>query len=441
MTGAEGEMILKFKTELESLASYLPPFLKLADAKRWKGRAVQLGRDAMRSPFQAKIVADYHWLELALSEQMVMYEAYGSLVPSHMAIESITALYFAQTVVEVHRHLSASGRKVLEGRIRDALNVEAGFASLYLEMTVARRLFDDGYQVEFSDMEGLAQFDLQFWKGDVQGEVECKSLSCDAGRKIHRKDFYRFMDAIGDTVQTHALSGKNEVIVITLKDRLPADNKRQSTLREAVRLFILDPTCTEMEQDFFKIRRHDFNTMMGNISGSDEREFYGACQTLFGPNCHLSGLKSEDGVCLLVMLSQNEDDTSKPLLEAMKKAATQFSGTRPAFIAVQFDDILPSDLLLVHLRRRVGLLSYYLFLQEGASHVISIRFTAYKSLVANDAGIGEPGFAVPNPKPCFQIISADYSPLIGSIPDVEFARLLGKLPPTESISHISFESP
>ena len=125
----------------------------------------------------------------------------------------------------------------------------------------------------------------------------------------------------------------------------------------------------------------------------------------------------------------------------MKKATTQFSGTCPAFIAVQFDDILPSDLLLVNLRRRVGILSYGLFLQKGASHVIATCFSAYKGLVANNAGIGEPGFAVPNPKPAFSVVSADYSPFLGFIPDAEFAGFLGKLPPSESISNISIVNP
>lgn len=430
-------MILKFKTELESLAAYLPPFLKLADAERWKGRAVQLGRDAMKSPFQAKIVADYHWLEFALSEQMVTYEARGRLVPSLVTIESIMALYFAQTVVEVHHHLTASGRKVLEGRIRDALNAEAGFASLCLEMSVARRLFDAGYQVEFSDMEGSAQFDLLFWKGDVHGEVECKSLSCDAGRKIHRKDFYRFIDALSDIVQTHALSGRNEVLIITLKDRLPVDKERQRMLRDATKLFMSDPAQTVIEQGFFKITRDNSDWAMGDFSASDEREFYRACQAIYGPNCHIAGLKAPEGVCLIVMRSQKEDDTSKPLLEAMKKAATQFSGTRPAFISVQFDDILPSDLLLLDMRRRVGILSYYLFQRKEASHVTAIRFSAFKGLVASNSGIGEPSFAIPNPKPAFSVIFADYSPFLNFISDKEFARLLGKSPPTESISNMS----
>ena len=49
-------MLIEFKTDFGSLGLCLPLFLELADADRWKKRAVQLGQDAMSSPFQAKIV-------------------------------------------------------------------------------------------------------------------------------------------------------------------------------------------------------------------------------------------------------------------------------------------------------------------------------------------------------------------------------------------------
>jgi len=372
---------------------------------------------------------------------MVIYEATGSLVPDKVTIESMTALYFSQTVVEVYRHLSASGRKVLEGRIRDGLKAKAGLAPLYLEMSIARRLFHAGYQIEFSDMEGFAEFDVRFWKGDVQGEVECKSLTCDAGRKIHREDFYRFIDAIGDLIQTRASSGSLEVLLITLKDRLPTDEQRQRDLREAAKLLMSDSSLTVIEEDFFRITREDFDTVMESGPVSDESEFYEVCRTLYGPNCHVSGVMAPEGVCLVIMRSQKEDDSSKPILEALKKATTQFSGACPAFIAVQFDDILPPDLLLTHLRRRIGIISYYLFHEKSASHVMATCFSAYKSLVASDVGLVEPSFAVLNPKPAFQVLPADYSPFLGFISDADFTSILGKSQPSESISNISIENP
>jgi hypothetical protein len=172
------------------LAAYLPNFLAFAGGDRWKGRAGQLWRDAMESPFHAKIIGDYHWLEVALSEQMIINEEFGRLAPELLDARTLAALHFAGMVVEVYGRLSRVGRTALEGRIRHALKAETGFASLYLEMDMALRLLGEDFDVEFPELEATGQYDLGFAKGAVAGEVECKSLSADAGRKIHRKDFY-----------------------------------------------------------------------------------------------------------------------------------------------------------------------------------------------------------------------------------------------------------
>ena len=432
-------MLIEFKTDLGSLGLCLPPFIELADADRWRKRAVGLGQDAISSPFQEKIVADYHWLELALTEQIIVHEARGNLVPEQLTIESIRALYFAQTVVEVHRCLSPHGRNVLEGRIRDALKSDTGFAPLYLEMGVARRLFDAGYEVEFSDTEGVAQFDFRFWKGNARGEVECKSLSCDAGRKIHRKDFYRFVDALGELAVARVASGVKEIVLITLNDRLPAEQRRQNALRKAANRFLSEDALTRMEGDFFVITREGYNPRLEQASFSGHQEFYKICRELYGDNCHVAGPMTPDGVCLVIVRSQHEDDHSDPMLEAMKKATKQFSGKRPAFIAMQFNDIEPADLLLCHMRRRVGILSYHLFQRGDASHVAATFFSSYRGLVVSEKGIGEPAFAIPNSNPAYPIVPEDYAPFIGHIPDGEFARILGEPPPTESISYIPFD--
>lgn len=432
-------MLIEFKTDFDNLGLCLAPFLELADADRWRKRAVWLGQEAINSPVKEKIVADYHWLELALSEQIILHEARGNFVPEQLTIESMRALYFAQTVVEVYRRLSSHGRNVLEGRIRDALKSDTGFAPLYLEMSVARRLFDAGYQVEFSDVEGIAQFDFRFWKGNADGEVECKSLSCDAGRKIHRKDFYRFVEALSELIMARVSLGVKEILLVALNDRLPAEERQQNALREAANRLLAEDALTRIEGDFFVITREVYDSRLEQASFSGQHEFYKVCRELYGDNCHVAGPMTPDGVCLVIVRSQREDDHSDPMLESMKKATKQFSGKRPAFIAMQFDDIEPADLLLRHMRHRVGILSYYLFQRSDASHVAATYFSAYRGLVVSETGIGEPAFAIPNPKPAYPVAPEDYSPFLGHIPDEEFARILGELPPAESISCIPFD--
>jgi hypothetical protein len=430
-------MRLTLKSDLATVRSYLSHFVNLAGVDRWKKRVNQLRQDWEASPSLGKIVGDYHWLEMELAHQFEPDLITPKVTPERVNTDAFAGMYFVQTLVEINRQLSPSGRNVLEGRIRDCLKAETGFAPLYLELDVARLLLEADYEVEFSDMEGLARYDLRFWKGPVEGEVECKSQSTHAGRKIHRKDFYRFLDPITPDLAKRAESGASEFIVVTVKDRLPSAENDLKVLRAAVLKTVSKPDSTDVSGDFFSVRREPSSVRLEPSivpEGLHEK-----CRKEFGQNCHVSGAITPEGGCLVVVRSLEEDDTSKPLLEAMQKAATQFSGTRPAFIAIQYDDIKPQDLLLPDLRRRAGILSYYLFFEQPAPHVCATRISIYGGLSPTSHGFGIPAFGIPNPGAKFRMNPGDYAPLISNIPDAEFARLLGAPPPTQDLSHLPFE--
>jgi len=206
-------MLLRVPSDIQDLALHLDRFLGLIGRDRWFKRCDQLDADQRRSPFQWKIVSDYHWLEMAIGFQADVLAKEGRLLPELTDGLLLAALNFTATAAEVHAQLSPRGRQVLEGRLRDSLKAETGFAALYLEVDLAQRLMDSGYDVEFADMEGSARFDLLFSRKAFVGEVECKSLSADAGRQIHRKDFYRFMEAITPALAGHAELKRQEVLV------------------------------------------------------------------------------------------------------------------------------------------------------------------------------------------------------------------------------------
>ncbi len=439
--GLRSIMHLTVPTDLDRLAEYVDPFTALVGRKRWFRRADQLDAEQRKSPYRWKIVADYHWLEMAISYQADILAKEGRLIPELTDALILAALNFAAITVEVHAQLSSKGRRVLEGRLRDALKADTGFAPLYLELDLAQRLMDCGYDIQFADMDGVAQFDLVFSRGAFVGEVECKSLSADAGRQIHRKDFYRFMESIAPALATHMDVQRQEVLVITLEGRLLPNRSDQAELLQSVASILHDGAPTTVEGFGFKLERRPYVEFLVGAPTHDQKAFHEACNVAFGPNTHIAGGLTEQSGCLVVMRSQRDDDTSKPMLEAMRKAASQFSGQRPAFIAIQEHGIEAADLMLPHVRRRTGILSYALFGHYGAAHVNATYVTGFGAIVAHDGRVGTPAFAIPNPEPAFPISTADAAPFLMFISDADYANLIGAPLPAPNISFLPIKAP
>jgi hypothetical protein len=225
------------------------------------------------------------------------------------------------------------------------------------------------------------------------------------------------------------------VLVITLEDRLPRDTAGQKTLRAAVARMLAQGGINRIDGEFFTVVREDYARNLGVAPRSSERDFYKACCDAYGKDCHVSGALTADGGCLVVMRSRREDDHSKPQVLVIKKAASQLSGTRPGFIAVQYADIEPVDLTLPHLRWRAGLLANGVFHGQKADHVAGVYFCAFAGLHVSDGIVSTPAFVCSNPR---FMLSPDGLPFrTGVLSNSEFARVLGVNPAeTEPDDHL-----
>ena len=427
--------------DLGMLAQYIPRFFGLVDRIRWYKRVAQLNEDQQTSPYLWKIVSDYHWLEMAISHQTDILAEEGRLLHEHVDSHALVALQFAGAIVEIHARLPEEAQRQLEGRLRDGLNAESGFAALYFEVDMALRLMAAGYTVRFPDLDGTGDYDIEFNRNGFVGEVECKSLSADAGRRIHRKDFFRFIQSLSPQLRVHADLERQEVLVITLEERLSSSVSEQAELRCATAVMLEANARSSMRGAGFRIERRVYNECLGAAPVDDERAFYRFCEDVFGRNCHIAGGLTENGGCLVVMRCEREDDTSKPWLDAMRKAASQLSGKRPSFIALQFQDITASDLMLPHLRRRAGILSYALFGHYGADHVNATYVCGFAAVVDREGQLGTPAFAIPNLNPRFPIDPGQATPFLVHIADADFAATIGAPLPEPNISQISLFGP
>jgi len=155
----------------------------------------------------------------------------------------------------------------------------------------------------------------------------------------------------------------------------------------------------------------------------DKHAFYKVCVDVYGHNIHVAGPMTEQGRCLVVMRSLLEDDTSKPWFEAMKEGSSQFSGSRPGFIALQMNDLATDELMSPHLRRRAEILAGAIFRRPDAAHVVGIFICPYRGLMEDEGGgLVAPGFGYFHTEGRFKITPADYPAFYGTMPDDEFAR-------------------
>jgi hypothetical protein len=420
-------MHVSLPTDAAALGIYVSRFLALAGDNLWAKRWRALRRDFHRSPMLARIGGDYHWLELLLHDQAATIAARGRLAPP-LIVEDYAVLHFVAMTMEIYARLTPPGQKALRGRLRSALSAETGFAALYLEMDIARRLFDTGFDVAFPDLEGTAQYDLLFSNAHVSGEVECKSLSADAGRKIHRKDFYRLLEPLERDLVRRAETGAREVLLVTLRDRLPSAVTKQQKLRDAVRKLASGSTEPSLEGGYFSVKRETFEPALERARAIGHYAFHKACIAAYGENIHVAGPMSDAGLCVVVMRSEMEDDTSKPWLAAMEKAATQFSGSRPGFIAVQFNDLGTDQLMGPHFRRRAKILTSVLCRRPDAAHVTAVFICPYRGLIKDEHRLTASAFGLFNTKGRFQVNPADYAAFYSTMSDDEFAqRIRAKL--------------
>lgn len=401
--------------EQSALRASTDAFVEFVGANVWWARADQLMTDAKASPMLHRVVWDYHWLEIAISHQVELLRD-TSVESPPLDSRAYAALLFASDIVQLAGQLSERGRANLHGRLRDGL--KRGFAGLYLETSIFRELLLEGFDVDPIDLEDLQQFDFLATRNGVKVQLECKSLSADAGRKIHRRDFYRFMARL-DLEVFSAPRGEMCAIEVEISDRLPSATSQQDSLLAAIHEVATSTTSTIRGEGFFVSRKPLRFTLHAYQAAERPHDLV---SEHYGKNCHIAGALSPTGGCVVIMRSEREDDHSRLHIEALKSAMDQLPPDTASIIALQFDDIEPRDLTLPHLRRRTALLDNYIFHHERGQHIAAIYHAPFDGVHVGRGGYAKPAFVCPNPR-----WTADLRelPFCRGVSNSEFAQRLG----------------
>jgi hypothetical protein len=267
--------------------------------------------------------------------------------------------------------------------LRDGLGAEAGLAPLALEMGVAVHLAQAGFQIDFTDLEGSAQFDMLATKDGIELEIDCKTASGDVGRAIPRRRAIELFGRIRPTLAPYlnTIVGGRAVHIV-----VPGPFHGRDAYMSAVAKLVTEAVAAGVGpkmDDVSEITITEFALEGGWDSKPQppsHSELSASVGRLFGnSNVNAMAIHRPGTALLVVIESKRPDKVIDGVYRALKDSAErQFSGTRPALLAVRLTDITGENLKTLMAQDRNGLaaVAQRLFSSERRAHLRNVAFLA-----------------------------------------------------------------
>jgi hypothetical protein len=169
-------------------------FFSLIDLSALAKRVTALQRDYERNYLLKELIADKYNLEFALLDlsKAPTADNLSKLSPS---IDELRALEFSIQFCMLYNGAHPKQQRALSKRFFGCLNDAHGIAPFELELVTALNLTNFGFAIRPAESTGN-RFDLLADVDNFQFEVECKHISADSGRKIHRRPFSELANSL-----------------------------------------------------------------------------------------------------------------------------------------------------------------------------------------------------------------------------------------------------
>ena len=346
---------MRFKPEVmdTELPGILLEFVEIAGRREWKKRLGLLERQVRRETGIGHFWRERCPLEFGFLRVWRHFRQTREVSIGTADEDAHRFLSFAAITVRCHQRLTPRGRKRLAGMLRDATNGDFGLGPVAYEMNIATHLLGLDYDVVFHDLEGGQGCDLLAAKDGITLEVECTHMSGDAGRKIHRKELYRFADRFSPWVREHLGNLTTGLYArLTIPGRLESADAYQKPLCALVARALLGGGA-DLERDGARVRVEAFD--VERVAGPwTARDDLGRAAMearllshfdLVNKNA-LVYVRPGQSVVVLLIESEREDEVARAMhVELSKKTKNQFTGQRPAILCCHLADLTSAELL------------------------------------------------------------------------------------------------
>jgi len=315
------------------------------------------------------------------------------------------SLAFAAQVLGVLERSTVKQAKAFVKRVRTAFSSSENMHGLRLELQAATHFARRGQRVAWHRVNNGGSFDLLIEDLGLSGlEVECKSISADKGRRIHRRDALEFWGELWRGVAGVAQNLRSGLaVVLTVHYRLPVDaGERAALAREVVARIVAGSGATLGGADGVRIEPFDAAKIKAaKDKGREElRKAIDAATGTANREVALYGT-SAGGMLAFVMQSTVEDDVLNQVFATLNdSAARQFTRERGAMFWVALQGIDADQLLSLHEQDsgaveqptalRLGVSN---FLHRAPDHIVGVVFSSRSGLFPTVDGSTDSGGA------------------------------------------------
>jgi hypothetical protein len=284
---------------------------------------------------------------LQMSEYRAKHQRFPvPLVQSQAHYEACTLVVLFLDVV---KRASGKMKDSLVRRVRGAFENPDDLRALQFEWAMAVHLTKQGFRVAFPELSETGTFDLLATKDGVEAEVECKSITHDKGRQVHRREAIEIFSLFKKEFETFTRNLKGGLLVrVVAAKRFPRPHRERKKVLEKVRSAVL-AGATRVCDGEFEIEVRDFDIAGFPFRGEEVRQtdLMDFLSTNFGIHNKQVFLAHSPPkrAFVLTLESRRSERLMDYTLDAIKNAlAGQLSGTRGGVICVKLEAVTAEEL-------------------------------------------------------------------------------------------------
>ena len=334
------------------IPSVFERFSYLIGAQHWKKRVDLLAADIRGNRLLKDYLIQENEIAFCLQAASELTKKYGRFPVHQMDCSPLfPCMAFAAQILSIAGASGSSQRAQLVRRVHRALKNPDDMRGLRLELTAATHFLRRDLDVQWPEMIGGGTMDLVIPGLGPQGlEIECKSISDDKGRKIHKREALEFSALVAPKLNDLGKGLRVGVAaVLTLDGRMPGSFTDRKTLAQSLVRHVLSGS-SNCQLEGANLRIHEFDPALLGELGEDghpviSRDRVDLITGTTNRQALVVGRKS-GGAIVLVLQSVQDDSLLTYAFDTLSKSASkQLSGERSGMFLVGLEGLEAESLL------------------------------------------------------------------------------------------------